>query len=364
MPERSDDSDSSKRDPVRLYTCMVQTLEDAIGAEKLGAMFADLRASGLWQSLPLSDDEDVQRMLVRIGVLPTRESAARQGKLTEEFVRETSDAVSRSPAQVSIVMRIYASGWYGMMEKSVCGPTPRCPACGVTKLCDYFNAPPKRRPDTELVPGKRLARYGPQSLSDEDLVTLLIGSGRAGESHRAVASNLLKRFGGLRALFGAAHGELAALRDVSPSMALKLAVCCALHERIVSEQKHRGPRVRSGRDFYDLYHHELRDLRKEVFLVVLLDQKNRVMREERVSEGTLTNSLVHPREVFAPAIRESAASVAFVHNHPSGDSAPSPEDRKLTKRLCEAAELVGIRVLDHVIIGDNAFTSFVDEGWL
>ena len=98
--------------------------------------------------------------------------------------------------------------------------------------------------------------------------------------------------------------------------------------------------------------------------MVLLDQKHHVLRDERVSLGTLTASLVHPREVFAPAIRESAAAVAFLHNHPSGDPTPSREDRELTRRLAEAGRLMGIPVLDHVIIGEGGFVSLAEEGLL
>ena len=96
--------------------------------------------------------------------------------------------------------------------------------------------------------------------------------------------------------------------------------------------------------------------------MVMLDAKNRVMREARVSEGILTASLVHPREVFAPAIREAAAGIVVVHNHPSGDPEPSPEDHEVTARLCAVGELVGIRVLDHVVIGDGCYVSFLERG--
>ena len=97
---------------------------------------------------------------------------------------------------------------------------------------------------------------------------------------------------------------------------------------------------------------------------MLLDAKNRVMRDEAISEGSLTSSLVHPREVFATAIRESAGGLVCVHNHPSGDPEPSPEDMDITRRLCAVGELVGIRVLDHVVIGDGRYVSFLDRGWI
>jgi DNA repair protein RadC len=108
----------------------------------------------------------------------------------------------------------------------------------------------------------------------------------------------------------------------------------------------------------------MRDQKRETFYSILLDGKNRVIREDRVSQGSLTSSIVHPREVFATAIRESADAVVFVHNHPSGDPTPSLEDLEITKRLVEVSRLVGIRILDHVVIGDGEYASFNERGLL
>ena len=125
-----------------------------------------------------------------------------------------------------------------------------------------------------------------------------------------------------------------------------------------------GTRVSCSGDLFKHFHPALRDLKHELFKVVLLDAKNTVLKETTVSEGSLTLSIVHPREVFAFAVRESAAAVILLHNHPSGDPTPSLEDRQLTDRLVAVGKLLGIRVLDHVIIGDSRYVSFADEGWL
>ena len=125
-----------------------------------------------------------------------------------------------------------------------------------------------------------------------------------------------------------------------------------------------GVRISTSGELFKHYHPALRDLKHEIFKVVLLDAKNTVLREATVSEGSLTLSVVHPREVFALAVRESAAGMLLLHNHPSGDPMPSPEDRRLTDRLVAAGRLLGIRVLDHVVIGDGRYVSFADEGWL
>jgi DNA repair protein RadC len=131
--------------------------------------------------------------------------------------------------------------------------------------------------------------------------------------------------------------------------------------RALSAPRSRPEPYRSASDVFDRYRYLLADSAVEVFLVVLLDVKNRRMQDVRVSTGILNGSLIHPREVFAPAVRERAAAVLLIHNHPSGDPAPSPEDREITRRLRSAGGIVGITVLDHVIIGDGSFYSFREE---
>jgi DNA repair protein RadC len=121
--------------------------------------------------------------------------------------------------------------------------------------------------------------------------------------------------------------------------------------------------IHAGNDIYTLLK-DLQYMDRECFVLLTLDQKNRIIDQHLISMGTLTASLVHPREVYRPAILDSAAAVAFVHNHPSGDSTPSPEDKTITERLKSCGELLGIRVLDHVIIGDENYSSFLDLGSL
>lgn len=121
-------------------------------------------------------------------------------------------------------------------------------------------------------------------------------------------------------------------------------------------------RFTSPRQVFEYFHHEFRDSRKEYFLVLLLDGKNRIVRRVRISEGSLNQSIVHPREVFAPAVRESAAAILLVHNHPTGDPEPSREDIAVTRRLAESGEIMGIKVLDHIIVGDGEYVSFVERG--
>lgn len=149
-----------------------------------------------------------------------------------------------------------------------------------------------------------------------------------------------------------------------PARAARWEALMELARRYLSEQAPGGPSFLSPAGVFARYRYLLGDSPVEVFLALLLDVKNRFQREVRISVGTLDGSLVHPREVFAPAVDDRAAAVILVHNHPSGDPAPSPADREVTRRLRAAGEIVGIPVLDHVIIGDCAFYSFREEpGW-
>lgn len=156
---------------------------------------------------------------------------------------------------------------------------------------------------------------------------------------------------------GAAVGEEGA--DAGPRARWEATV--ELVRRALSAPSAPPEPFRSAADVFERYRYLVADYQVEVFLAVLLDVKNRRTHDVRVSTGILNGSLIHPREVFAPAVRERAAAVLMVHNHPSGDPSPSPEDREATKRMRSAGGIVGIAVLDHVIIGDNSFYSFREE---
>ena len=141
------------------------------------------------------------------------------------------------------------------------------------------------------------------------------------------------------------------------------AYSCKLEILLPRVAEAQGPQMKSGRDFWELCK-DIQDLDRESFHVVTLNQKNKVIERHLVALGSLTGALIHPREVFRPALRDNAAAVAFLHNHPSGDTRPSEDDIKLTGRLRDCAELLGFRVLDHVIVGRESYFSFVEEGLL
>ncbi len=213
-------------------------------------------------------------------------------------------------------------------------------------------------------PREKLLKNGPGMLSDAELLALILRTGDATSRTSAVdqARTLLARFQNLRNMARCSAKELCETKGVGPAKAAELQAVFELARRFGDEDLQPGDRYTSSAEVYRHFHERLRDHRKEVFIALLLDSKNRVLREVRISEGSLTASIVHPREVFAPVVRESAAAVLFVHNHPSGDPTPSREDLEITTRLREAGELMGVRVLDHIIIGSGQYVSFADRG--
>jgi DNA repair protein RadC len=196
-----------------------------------------------------------------------------------------------------------------------------------------------------------------------ELIAFTLSAGEGGSRAVSDAHALLKRFGGLRGLFKATAADLRAA-GLDTKQAARIRSAGELCQLWSQQHGARGKAFGSSKDFYQHFHLRLRDLKKERFYTVSLDQKHRLLGEELVSEGTLTEALVHPREVFAPALELRAAAVVVLHNHPSGDPQPSKADRALTERLQEASNLIGIRLLDHLVIGDGKFFSFADEGLL
>jgi DNA repair protein RadC len=213
-------------------------------------------------------------------------------------------------------------------------------------------------------PRERLLKHGPDALSDAHLLAILLRVGRQDASAVEVAMDILHELHGIAGLVHCGLDELCMIPGVGPAKAAQLKAAIELGRRAIAAPLSTGVRIASSADLFKHFHPRVRNLRHEVFTIVLLDAKNTILREATVSEGTLTHSLVHPREVFQLAIRESAAALILLHNHPSGDPTPSQEDRLLTSRLISAGHLLGIRVLDHLVLGDGRYVSFADQGWI
>jgi len=206
-------------------------------------------------------------------------------------------------------------------------------------------------------PRERLRACGADALASEELIALLLRTGARGQPALELARRLLARFGTLDELASAGDAELASLGGLGPAKIGTLRAAFELGTRRASTPLRPGVRLESPTQVFAHFGPRLRPLRQERFLALLLDSRHRLIREVEVSRGSLNQSLVHPREVFAPALREAAAAILVVHNHPSGDPEPSPEDREVTRRLFRAGELLGIRLLDHVVIGARGFQS-------
>jgi len=213
-------------------------------------------------------------------------------------------------------------------------------------------------------PRERLYHKGAESLADAELLAIQLGAGLAGCSAMDMARDLLSRYGSLSGLAGRGIAELAAVRGVGPVKAVRLAAAFEITRRLRSRNGPGRVVLGSPEQVFARYGPLMEDLQKEVFRVALLDAQNGLLRDVVISEGTLSASLVHPREVFKPAILESAASIILLHNHPSGDPTPSREDLRLTRQLVDCSELLDLRIHDHVIIGRQRFISLAQRGEL
>lgn len=214
----------------------------------------------------------------------------------------------------------------------------------------------------EVRPRERLVRDGERSLSDAELLAIILRTGNQNETALELAQRLLYQFGGLQGLYQCSLAELAEVKGVGMAKACQIKAAMEMGRRAFDTGRTGKVIIRSPTDVAHMLMSEMRYLDREHFKVVLLNIKNMVIDVVTVSVGTLNASLAHPRECFKEAVRQSAAAVIFVHNHPSGDPSPSPEDISLTRQLVEAGKLLSIEVLDHVIIGDGSFVSLKERG--
>jgi DNA repair protein RadC len=213
-------------------------------------------------------------------------------------------------------------------------------------------------------PRERLRIEGPERLSLEDLLALVLRTGRPGLPVEALAKQLVRDFGTVGGIARAGDAELSAIEGLGPAKLAALRAAFELGARHVCSPLRPGTRLDAPERVFAHFRARLRHVRQEAFFALLLDSRHRLIREIEVSRGSLNQSLVHPREVFAPALREAAAALVVVHNHPSGDPEPSREDVEVTRRLAEAGEILGVRLVDHVVIGAAEFRSFARMGWL
>ena len=214
-------------------------------------------------------------------------------------------------------------------------------------------------------PRERLWSLGPAALTTAELLAIVLGTGVGGQDVLELARRLLEvSDGSLRRLAQRPGAELLRSRGIGPSKAGRLLAALELGTRSVREERPAVARIREPEDVLRLFGSRLRDLQVEEFHLLALDSQSQVLREVLITRGLLNSSLVHPREVFRPAIAEAAAGIIVVHNHPSGDPTPSTEDRVATKQLVAAGQLLDLPVYDHVIIAGDRFVSFAAAGLL
>jgi DNA repair protein RadC len=211
-------------------------------------------------------------------------------------------------------------------------------------------------------PRERLARLGPQALSNAELIAILLRVGVPGENAVQVGQRLLQQFGGLAGLHRATFDEVCAQHGIAEAKASQIKAAIELGRRMTVEAPEERPAIHSPEDAAALVKYEMSALEQEELRVLLLDTRNRVLGVVTIYRGSLNSSQVRVGELFKPAIRRNAAAVIIVHNHPSGDPSPSPDDVALTRAIVQAGILLDIEVLDHLVIGQGRYVSLKERG--
>ena len=216
-------------------------------------------------------------------------------------------------------------------------------------------------PATER-PRERLKQYGASSLSNSELLAIILRTGATSESVLNLSARLLTKFRGLAGLARAGFGQLCQEHGVGEAKSAQIKAALELGRRLVSTQPEEHPIVKSPADIVNLLQGEMAFLEQEELWLVLLNTKNQVLGIPRVYKGSINTSLIRVGELFKEAVRENCPALIVVHNHPSGDPTPSPEDVKVTEQIVKAGKLLDIDVLDHIIIGQQRYISLKERG--
>ncbi|MFW5923742.1 MAG: RadC family protein [Planctomycetota bacterium] len=331
-----------------------------------GRLHAELSRSGMnnvqEEDPPRWDRPELVRMFRRLGTVPSshtdKEATLRVLLVATEMAQEND--VSRESVYADLMRFTDDDDPQGR-----CVEQPMCAKCVIRENCDHASRSPRMKdlPPSER-PRERLLTGGEQHLTDTELLAVLIGGGYAGSTAVDLAREALSTFGSLPGVATAGNEELKTIRGIGPVKIARIRSGFELGRRLSAGRIDDGMAIKGSQQVFTHFRERLRDKKQEVFLCLLLNTRHKVIREHQVSVGSLNESVVHPREVFKKALKESAHAVLFVHNHPSGDPAPSPQDRQLTKRLHEVGKLMGIEVIDHMIVGKDRYYSFAEQGQL
>lgn len=318
----------------------------------------------------VAPDPAIRRFLWRLG-------------LTDDASAITTRALTHMASELERVARLTAieprefgrlAAWHarqlpGFEEGGRCSVKPRCGECPFETFCSWRKyreaeaSPSQDAGDAEIaLLRKRVDDQQEETLADPEALALFLYSGQPGARPLQTAELLLRRFGGLRGLEMATIQELTDVKGIGEGRARQLKAAFELGRRLMSQPLRRGDSFTGSMDVWLAFRNRYRHIPQEHFITLLLDTRNRVIESSLISKGTLNGSHAHPREVFKQAIRHSASAVILMHNHPSGDPAPSPEDVAVTRQLADAGRILGIRVLDHIILGGETYYSFKDEG--
>lgn len=343
-----------------------------IGLGGIGA-YHYLHSLGAQTLIP---DSSRRTFLYRLGWIEDRKKSATSLKNIQELGERMSQLAGDSIRSLNHLAGLFSGAVsHSSEELPVCSRNPKCSICTLSAQCMYSRYREKKSRETaqslpirewtlSQQPREKLLNSGASTLSDTELLAIIMRTGSGKSSALDLAAKLLQEFGSLRALEQASVTEMCGISGIGKVKALSVKAGLEMGKRFTVEfdsEENETPFSSSDIVFQN-FRLRFTGIQHETFYMLILNSRNILIRETEISKGSLTSCTVHPREVFKEAIRHSASGVIFLHNHPSGDPSPSRTDVSLTERLKKAGDLLGIRVLDHIIIGRNRFFSFADEG--
>ncbi len=346
------------RDLVNFYTRLTRSVEQACGSKAVADCLARLRTVLLPDEEVSPDRNALSRSFRRVGF---SRSECESETFLADFVAKVARAVSRPERQVSLLLRLFVQG-DDAAGKAVCGATPQCYICQLTRECDHYNIP--RKPEmASRPPAERFMVDNDQALSAQELLGVIL-FGEKGTGNEELVETLMARYGRLRAIFRADAHEFSGIRGITKPQALRLASIAALHRRLLAEERGAMLKITCARDIYHRYLPELRDYRVEAAVLLMLDPQNNILRDAWFCDGSPTVAHLATADLLRPAVREFASRVALVHNHPSNNPKPSISDIEFTKRLRHACDIIGLSLVDHVIVTESEYYSFAESGML
>lgn len=208
-------------------------------------------------------------------------------------------------------------------------------------------------------PRERFLQYGKEALSDAELLAIILRTGTIQKNVVDMSNKLIKKYS-LEKLFECSLKELQEIKGIGPNKAMQILAISELGKRYANS-KNPVKKISSAKDVFNYFHENLKNEKQENFYILILNNHNKIVKEELISKGILDTAILHPREVFKPAIKYSASKIILIHNHPSGNSKPSKEDLEITQILIESGNLLGIKILDHIIIGNGNYWSWIEN---